>query len=354
LCTGFGTAYATSDHDHAATVTDDTTLTYASTVVSISSVDAQPPFIKVILIGPDDANQEMPDDSVGLFSSSSIPAGFNQADGTGGTVDMSERFVLGADAGGDGGGTGGSGTHTHTSSAHTHTVFPAGSHTHAQIDYSAASATTLRTQSGRTQGVPSVHHKQVVAFASHGTLSSDSVTVDGTSFEPAFTYLYAIQNISGGALTPEGAILPFVGVTVPEGWSLCDGSNGTPDLTSTQVKVTTSPTKLGTLGGSDANHTHTTQSHGHTHGSHQHGFSLSNFAGTVVSTSAATAPVATAAHTHILSAVLTGSATPTLQSKVVVLNSSSGKPLFRTVKFIRKDKHTITLRGGKVKGGILR
>lgn len=40
------------------------------------------------------------------------------------------------------------------------------------------------------------------------------------------------QWISGGSgsLVPSGGIIMFTGLTAPSGWSLCDGTNGTPDL----------------------------------------------------------------------------------------------------------------------------
>jgi len=49
---------------------------------------------------------------------------------------------------------------------------------------------------------------------------------------------------------------------IPAGWSLCDGSNGTPDLTDTFVKGVADPnTDPGTVGGSE-NHIHNTNTVG--------------------------------------------------------------------------------------------
>lgn len=350
---GVTAAFAIAGHTHAATITATRTLSYNTSVVSLGTDTAQPAHMKVILIKPDDSFQEMPDGSVGFFASTSIPTGFQKTDGTGGAVDLSERFLLGADAAGDGGGTGGSETHTHVASAHLHSI--ALPHVHATIDYSAASSTILRSTSFLAAGVERIHHTQSTASAAAGSTSSDVVTVDSASSEPAFTYLRGIQNISGGDLTPDGVILPFVGGTVPDGWTLCDGSNGTPDLTATQVKVTMSPTLLGTTGGSDSDHLHTTQSHGHTHTSgHFHAFSLADINPSNASTGAFGVAIASIGHTHLVSSPNTGSTTPTLRDAGVTLNTSSGKPLFRTVKFIRKGKPTVIMRGGTVRGATVR
>lgn len=350
-CTGFGVLFASDGHTHASTTTADQTITYVTTVATINSTNAQPAFMRVIVIGPDDSSQEMPDDSVGFFSSSSVPSGFQLADGSGGTVNLTDRFVLGAAAGGDGGGTGGSATHVHTSPAHSHSF---SSHNHPQSDYSVASSSTAKTSIRGSQGMKTTHHKQNTLSAASGSTSSDALSVDSASSEPAHTLLHAIQNISGGASTPDGVILPFVGATVPEGWQLCDGSDGTPDLTTTQVKVTMSPTSLGQTAGSDSDHTHTSPAHGHTGVSHLHAFSLSDFNIIDVDTSSSGTSVAASPHSHFMSGSNTDPTTPTLQNQTAVLNSSSWKPLFRTVKFIRKRRTTVKLRGGTVRGAAIR
>lgn len=40
----------------------------------------------------------------------------------------------------------------------------------------------------------------------------------------------AYKVVANGVLVPTGAVIGFDGPTIPAGWSLCDGSNGTPDL----------------------------------------------------------------------------------------------------------------------------
>ena len=56
---------------------------------------------------------------------------------------------------------------------------------------------------------------------------------------------------------PRGVIVLWHGliVAIPEGWIICDGSNGTPDLREKFVKGAAAATEAGTTGGS-ATHTH--------------------------------------------------------------------------------------------------
>jgi hypothetical protein len=68
---------------------------------------------------------------------SSIPDGWALCDGTNGTPDLRDRFIMGVSAGEDPGATGGSTSHSHTVDSHTHSVDPPntgtstnGSHSH--------------------------------------------------------------------------------------------------------------------------------------------------------------------------------------------------------------------------------
>lgn len=49
---------------------------------------------------------------------------------------------------------------------------------------------------------------------------------------------------------PVGIIVMWAGVTVPDGWALCDGTNGTPDLRNRFIVATGSEYALGATGGS--------------------------------------------------------------------------------------------------------
>ncbi len=103
-------------------------------------------------------------------------------------------------------------------------------------------------------------------------IADGAVTADKTNF--------------GNALVPVGGIIMWSGTTIPMGWSLCNGENGTPNLTNkfivaaanvSKTGITTqlgsSPYTPGDVGGSAnatlVSHSHTATStatdSGHTH-----------------------------------------------------------------------------------------
>ena len=59
-----------------------------------------------------------------------IPRGWALCDGTNGTPDLTDRFILGAEASTDPGETGGTASHSHNIGVHNHTVASAGAHDH--------------------------------------------------------------------------------------------------------------------------------------------------------------------------------------------------------------------------------
>lgn len=61
-----------------------------------------------------------------------------------------------------------------------------------------------------------------------GTVTADKLTATG---EIDFMGNVSAESVSGYGTIPINGILPFFGETIPEGWALCDGTNGTPDLT---------------------------------------------------------------------------------------------------------------------------
>lgn len=80
--------------------------------------------------------------------------------------------------------------------------------------------------------------------------------------------------------TPTGGILIWTGPisNIPEGWLLCDGNNGTPDLTNRFIKSVQSAENPGTTGGQDSYTLSSSQMPTHSHsitdidgaGSHSH------------------------------------------------------------------------------------
>lgn len=82
--------------------------------------------------------------------------------------------------------------------------------------------------------------------------------------------------IPGGVTgaVPSGTIVMFHGSTIPTGWSLCDGSNGTPDLRDRFIVGAGHDYSLGATGGSEEVALTTAQMPSHSHsitgGSHSH------------------------------------------------------------------------------------
>ena len=78
---------------------------------------------------------------------------------------------------------------------------------------------------------------------------------------------------AGGGIVPRGGIIMWSGSinNIPIGWALCDGTNGTPDLTSRFIRsVPNSSTEPGSVGGSP---THSHSAGSYSAASHTHSYS---------------------------------------------------------------------------------
>jgi hypothetical protein len=108
--------------------------------------------------------------------------------------------------------------------------------------------------------------------------TSTGVTVTGTVSATSFTGSGA--NLTGIEGVPQGVIVMWSGQTsaIPSGWALCDGTNGTPNLTNKFIRGATTSNELST-GGQDSvtlatgnipSHTHSFSGTTNTTGSHAH------------------------------------------------------------------------------------
>lgn len=108
---------------------------------------------------------EIPSGGIIIWSGSiaTIPAGFVLCDGTSGTPDLRDKFVIGAGDTYTPGQVGGSETHTHnfTTDGHTHTI-PAGTFIAAGSDF--ANETSLNTDLGTTDPGSSMPNWYALAF----------------------------------------------------------------------------------------------------------------------------------------------------------------------------------------------
>jgi hypothetical protein len=318
---GSGTAAATAGHVHTNTSpasSDDTGI--ADPAVTGSNL---PAYEDVVWIQSDGTTDGIPDGAIAWFDETSVPAGWTQhAAGNG-------RYIKGAAAGADGGGTGGANTHTH-SVAHTHTT----THDHGTSTSSGPSATVLLPTAGST--IANSTHTHLITWpnASPGDSGSADLAFSTDSNEPPYYTLACAENTSGGELGTAGMIAVWLGsiADIPDGWALCDGTSGTPDLTSRFIKnATTLATDVGDTGGADT-HSHTGSNHSHSVPSHSHQRTFGNSSGSGSRGSGANTNAAEHPHTHPTGASssnsgTTGNAAPNAPA-------SDNEPPFIEVAFI--------------------
>lgn len=178
------------------------------------------------------------------------------------------RFIRGCPAATEPGTTGGADTHIHAESAagaHTHLLSTAaGLHTHDVTGLASYGAYNVWTLDGTVADGSHTHG----ASNSQGSHTHATITtVDG---RPAYYEVAFIKKGAGGVLAA-GIIIVWTGalVSIPAGFSLCDGGGGRPDLRGKFIRgVNTSVTNPGTTGGA-ATHQHTANA-GTTFDTHTH------------------------------------------------------------------------------------
>ena len=264
-----GGSELTDAHDHHPTIYGVSGGGLSSVSATYDAVSNDPPYVKVIFIK---ANSwaPIPAEAVVLHKTTTIPAGFQQSDGTNSTVDFRNKYMKGAATGADAGTTGGSTTNVHTLS-HTHTE---SAHTHAQWIYEAGDVDGGGRRGSGTGGrARLVHHHYVSLNASSAGITSSTPSLTTTeTVEPAYKKLLAIANTAGIAkLAQFGMIGMWLGALadIPYPWRLCDGNNDTIDMRDKFLKIANTSGEIGNTGGSNT-HTHASQNHTHSGGSHVH------------------------------------------------------------------------------------
>lgn len=232
-----------------------------------SSVANDPPYYEVIFI-ESDGSTSVPDDVIALFPNETLPSGWNKCDTSGGSPNLVDKYLKGAATSGNSGGTGGSTNNAH-SLTHTHTV---SGHTHAAVNSGAADRFS-QTSGGGSTHIAHSHTHSVGLASTTATIASTAPSLTTTEVvEPLHKKLLAIQNQNGSEDMPTliiGFWLGSVG-SIPSGWLLCDGTNGTPDLQDYYIKVTATGSEVGDSGGSNT-HSHSSNSHTHSaSASHTH------------------------------------------------------------------------------------
>ena len=188
----------------------------------------------------------------------SIPSGFVRE------TTLDDKFIKGTANAVEPNVLGGSSTHGHSSPSHSHSVV---NHTHAIVlggaDHQDCRDKT--TTGGGASGAGTHNHEGTIGGAS-GVTSSVAVTYGSISNEPPYSELIFMRSTTYKPV-PNGAIVLFHGGSIPDGFVLCDGNSGTPNLRNKFIKGAGNGLDAGDTGGSSQNIHNIT--HGHS-ASHSH------------------------------------------------------------------------------------
>lgn len=122
---------------------------------------------------------------------------------------------------------------------------------------------------GQINGLPALVDTKapLVSPALTGTPTAPTAA-QGTRTDQLATTEFVFNNA-----VPQGGIIMWSGSTVPQGWRLCDGSNGTPDLRNRFV-MGGALNQSGTTGGATTASASTTAAGSHSHGGVTHNHTL--------------------------------------------------------------------------------
>ena len=325
----------TTGHTHTTGVLSETTSNSGTASPSTSGTTSNDPaYLSVIWIQSDGTPIGIPDGALTMFNSTTLPG--NWAIYT----NSQDSFLKGAVTSGDGGGTGGSNTHNHTGEgSHTHTSI----HSHPD-GTSNNSANRSNSHASGTGGAGDVHnHTYTVSSSNFGISDAATLNTSTDDAEPPWQKLAIIQNQTGVIDFPNGIIAVWRGTlaSIPYGWELADGNNGTPNLLGDFVKGVANTGEIGNIGG-NTTHTHTGVNHTHTWTStaHTHTVNLTGAPSVLRGTGSSGTARANATHTHSAtsgnaSAITPGNAAPNLAS-------ANNIPPYEEVAYIQYKPTTFT------------
>ena len=309
--------------------------TSGSTSPSTTSANNSPPVRDVIWIESNGAQPEYPVGILG-WATESVSGWTDDATSSG-------RFLKGAAAAGNGGATSGSATHTHSVNAHTHTT-PSHDHSVSSTGLSnPSSSQEAGYGSSSPRWLPRHTHPLNVLSAGFGTTDSASGgTTSAVNLEPPNRRLKVLANTGGGTQTRIIGLYMGTVATLDPLLTLCDGTNGTPDMRTYFARDEGSDS-VNSTGGSSS-HTHTTPTHSHGLGNHDH--SIDVLASTTGSferpTSGDLGDSPTTSHDH--SGGSTDNASPSISSvSSGTTSSASHLPVYKEAHFVRLDG---TISGG--------
>ncbi|UCG02427.1 MAG: hypothetical protein JSW11_00245 [Candidatus Heimdallarchaeota archaeon] len=323
---------ATIDHEHYDGVTKAASEIYTNEVIDISNEHAPPSYVKAIIVKPNIYCTGIPSGIAVLNDNINIPNGFYVTNGNNNTINLDNKFILGADPGSSGGITGGSLFHNHVIPPHIHQ--PSG-HIHANSDFGNAINTKTQSQGFEVYGARAVkhHHAQNIETSS-GFIASGNIDISGVSLEPEYYQLLGIQNQSVDTYLPIGIIVPLVESEIPQNWKLCNGYDGTPNLLNKQIKITASGDNIGNTGGQNL-HTHDASGHIHdSSGLHTHPYEF-----TGIDVYQFNAPefgnpdIASSSHIHPNNSM--SGAEVSVSSTSTTISTTDSRCPYKTVRFIK-------------------
>ncbi len=210
-----------------------------------------------------------------------IPTGWALCDGQDGRPDLRGRFVLGAGGTYNPGAAGGSEEVTLTVAQmprHSHTQRFARSGTESGANNSPPEPVTIKggwtivnygAPGTRESGSSEPHPNMPPYYALCYIIKVSADETDGVTMEQVQDAIQqAIEAIPPGSNIPAGGVIIWTGAAdaVPDGWALCDGTNGTPDLSGRFVLGSSATHAVGETGGSEEVTLTVEQMPGHSHG----------------------------------------------------------------------------------------
>lgn len=196
-----------------------------------------------------------------------IPSGWTR------DTDFDDRFLQGGSSGFTVSANGGSASHDHTANAHGHTGV---SHYHNFYAAILDANNTWAKAGSRPQivyevmAVPTGHTHVSKATASNTiTYVNATPTIVADSTAPPSVRVIVIKPDGSAQHIPDDGICFGDNASVPTGFSVCDGTGGTPDLDEKFLRVADTGDDADFTGEGNANHNHTS-SHTHTVNGHNH------------------------------------------------------------------------------------
>ena len=190
-------------------------------------------------------------------TNASIPSGWSRV------TDLDNKFPRVIDTGDTINATGGSATHTHTSPSHFHNLQE---HSHT-FSLSGVAGNTSTGGNGSQPGIRSSHSHGVTTSGGVTTYASSSVTVTYSAVSnnpPFYEVIFITPTTIQGALPAD--TITFMEGTDPKTFSVCDGTNSTPNLVGKFLKGAPTSGNGGGTGGSTTNSHTIDHTHTHTHG----------------------------------------------------------------------------------------